>query len=233
MTICTQQSDVTLVGSPVFEPAAPRISTLSTQLGGWINVVNIQRARVSKPALYTLAAKLGYQGHLAFPLSVFCKERVSVPVPIHLLTKRCAKSRFTGLATGKAFPRSLPPTSKITRLPTEFPSSVFQSVCVNLARPAAILAHNLNAVSRAVGLNTALPGIPGRWSVGIVTGPRAVLPVPTPDEVGPAFGAKMLNCFHGKAYQFRRPQSNFDAACVRAKDPADVRMRDLFREPAP
>ncbi len=147
MAICTQQFQIPSVRIPVLKPPGPRVlSTLWSNLCGWINVVYVNCSMIRKPALNTLSSKAFYYRKLSFPVSIIPLIYVmTVLVPIELLARFRAKPRLairTTILTLTTFP---PSKGKVTSPCAIFASTSFDSVSVCFEHTSAMATFNFYA----------------------------------------------------------------------------------------
>lgn len=83
MTICAQQPKVSDVRIPISEPTTPRPARLKLlDLSLAVDVVNVERAEVVKPARDALASERLDNGELSFPVSRRFVNASAVLVPV-------------------------------------------------------------------------------------------------------------------------------------------------------
>lgn len=144
MTIRAQQLQIAKVGGPILEPAAPCVARAGFDLFAWIDVVNVQRARVVKTAADTLTAKLCHQFQFSRPIARVFMNRRAVLIPICLLALRRTVAYTARLAAVFTRTIAVPSVGKIALLTTEFPGPVSKPICVHphwLATPSACDRH--------------------------------------------------------------------------------------------
>jgi len=143
MTVGAQNSQVSLVGLPVFVAARPSVlAAFGADLRARVNVVNVQRPNVRKAAAYALASEAGEQLQFLAPIvRVLC---CAVSVPPSLLALRCAELSAAFSAALATIPGAAPSRRKITRLAAIFARPVFDSVSVHQGGRAAMLTGNFD-----------------------------------------------------------------------------------------
>lgn len=145
MTIRAQQLQIPGIGRPVFEPAPPRVSGFGLDLSRGVDVVNVERANVIKPAPNALAAKLFNKGNFLCPVFWVFVNCGSVLVPICLLALWGAVANLARLSTAFARAIAAPSVREVAPLATVFPVTVFNAVRVHECLLAAASAMNGNA----------------------------------------------------------------------------------------
>lgn len=144
MTVCTQQANVSRVGGPVGEAAAPRVSGLVSSLLGAVDVVNVERPKVVKPARDTLAAEGRNESELALPVSWSLVNNRAVLVPILSSAFWCAETVRAILATVGARLVLTPPSGEIAGLAAILPGPVFEAIGMHRRGAPAMRARYLN-----------------------------------------------------------------------------------------
>lgn len=144
MTVCTQQANVSRVGGPVGEAAAPRVSGLVSNLLGAVDVVDVERPKVVKPAQDTLAAEGRNESEFALPVSWGFVNNRAVLVPILSSAFWCAETVRAILATVGARLVLTPPSCEIAGLAAILPCPVFEAIGVHRRGASAMRARYLN-----------------------------------------------------------------------------------------
>jgi hypothetical protein len=131
MTVCTQQANVSRVGGPVGEAAAPRVSGLVSNLFGAVDVVNVERPKVVKPAQDTLSTKGRNESKFALPVSWCLVNNRAVLIPILSSAFWCAETVRAILAAVGARLVCAPPSGKVAGLAAILSGPVFEAVGVH------------------------------------------------------------------------------------------------------
>lgn len=145
MTICTQQSEISLVGFPVLESPRPSVlAALWAHFFGRVNVVNVERPMIRKSTLDALPAKLLNYFKFSFPVARVLVNGVPVLVPVALNTFKGTKPIFAISAALFALPTFSPSRRKVAGLIAIFSCPIFDAIGVRLEYGFAPRAFNVN-----------------------------------------------------------------------------------------
>lgn len=157
VAVRAKQTQVALVRSPVTEAIIPDAGTsLIPKLLAWVDMVNIENAKVSFPTHNAGTPKLFNEGELPTPIRrvlVRCKP-VFVPMIRSALGRAKAMLTFRAAPLASALP--LPSRSQIALSPAVFPGAIFDPVKMGFKWFLAVAAsyrnsalfHALNIISR-------------------------------------------------------------------------------------
>ena len=144
MAICTQQSEVPLVRVPILTAPCPIVlAALRFDFLGWVDVVDIKRARIRETAARAFSAKTRNEFKLLAPIVRVLGLRVSVPP--RSLTFGLAELRVAGFPALPACPATGPSGGNVTSLTAVLSSAVFNAVGVHLRDASAMAASDLNS----------------------------------------------------------------------------------------
>ena len=145
MTICAQQSQISVIGRPIRKATRPVPSRCrAPRFLFSVKMVNVERTNVVESALGALPAQRFDDCKFARPISWVLVDRSTVLVPICLSAGLAAKLRFAFGAALAAFPLAAPSRSHVAFLSAIFPGSLRQTVRVNQKCRTAVFAYSLD-----------------------------------------------------------------------------------------
>lgn len=144
MAISTQQLNTVGIFCPVFKSPTPSVPGFMTGFGFRVDVIDVERSVIIKPAVTTLPAKFLHEFKLALPIAWVLVNCCAILVPESLLAFWRTKLSRAFAAALSALSGAAPSGRKVTSLAAIFAGAVLDAIDVHLKRLFAVLAMARN-----------------------------------------------------------------------------------------
>lgn len=226
MTVSAQHFKVMQIGAPVFDPARPRpLAIFGTHLLVRFQMVQFQNPNVRHSAPRARAAEVSYDLRPGAPVGFLLLALVD-----RVLAFGAAIAGNGRLAATKALAAVIPSAGRVATGGTEAGLLSASPAFLDIKNRSAKLASLVFAFFGAVRGKASHSLVPARRAVSPSAGRGAILSAGASIEGGPAFGASVMDRFHGPIIaQEKQHATNFEIACRRVEEAC--RQPDLFVQP--